>query len=365
MTRREAIMAAGAGIICVAFVSYLAINRVFLLPAEERVNQARDIQAKIDRAVAERKKEDAHKAHLKSLIERTFGNDELKVSEEVRSLITEVLSQSGVSAQNLSLKPLVGSRVPGVYKEIGWTVRVRGKLAQIINFLYLTAREPHLHRLDNLVLNPVPGGTDVELQVKYGTLVLEPPKGEKMPPIALAEGMDLPPLDAPERTQYNLIATRDLFRPYIPGQKRPQQEERPPRDEPRSPREAAPPRVPEGRYRVVGLPFWGGTPDIIVRDTSGNKVAKYKPGEELAGGKIVTVDYRPMPLPNKPEILSQSRVVLLIGGEYYAVELGSSLAEKHLLKPNELPPGLVRPRPAPAAPVVPGTVGVGPPAGQP
>ena len=337
MIKRERILIGALGFAALVAVMYLAVNRVFLVPAAQRMVDAEAIIGKIKHANAQKSKEVAYQNRLKSLAAMTFGADENHVSELMRSRITELLGQSGLSAQNLSLKPLVSSRVPGVYKEIGWTVRSRGKLSHVVNFVYLMAREPHLHRLDNLVLAPVPGGTDVELQVKYGTLVLDTPQGEKLETDRVED--DAPPgvLQSAERVQYETIASRNLFLPYIPavaGQTPPGGES------PQTPGEPSGPRVPEGYYRIVGLPAWGDAADVLVRDGRTGRVAAYKPGDALGGGRIITVDYRSMPLPGKPDLLSQSRVVLQIGAEYYAVELGASLAEKHALTPDQVPPGL-------------------------
>jgi len=349
MTKREKVLATGAGLVVVAIVMAFAVNKVFLEPAARAQQQAVDIQGKLNRALAEKGKEPTYTARLNDLASKAFGTDELRVSEQVRMAVTDVLALSGVSSQNLALKPLVGSRVPGVYREIGWSVSARGKLGQVISFLYLMSRDPHLHRLDNVVLAPVPNSTDVQLQVKYATLLLEPVKGEKL---VVDELPDQPPdasvLDAPERQQYNVIAMRDVFRPYIAAKPQPQAQ---PPEEPR--RMAEPPPKPgaEGRYRVVGLPTWGGKTEVLVRDNSSGKVANFKAGDELAGGKIVLVDYRLLPLLKNPEILSGSRVVLLIGSEYYAVELGQSLADKRTLSDTELPPGLPKPaKPGPDGP---------------
>jgi hypothetical protein len=349
MTKREKALAAGAGLVVIIIVTALAVSKVFLEPAGRAEQQALELQEKLNRARVEQGKESVYKAHLKDLAAEAFGTDELRVSEQVRMVITDVLALSGLSSQNLSLKPLVGSRVPGVYREIGWSVRARGKQPQVISFLYLMSRDPHLHRLDNVVLAPVPSSTDVEVQVKYATLLLESPKGEKL---AIDESPDVPPdasvLESPERQAYNVIVMRDVFRPYIQAKPQPQQPQ--PNDEPR--RVAEPPRAgSEGRYRVVGLPTWGGRTEVLVRDNSSGKVANFKAGDDLAGGKIVMVDYRMLPSPKNPEILSGSRVVLQIGSEYYAVELGQSLADKRTLAAGELPPGLPKiENPSPGGP---------------
>jgi hypothetical protein len=87
----------------------------------------------------------------------------------------------------------------------------------------------------------------------------------------------------------------------------------------------------------VGLPSWAGEADVMVKDTQTGEVRAYKPGESLAGGRIVMVDYRPMPRPDNPELLCYSRVIVKIGPDYWAIDLGRSLADKRRLKDDDLP----------------------------
>jgi len=352
VTKREKSLVAAIGAVVVALVTYMAVSKVFLEPAANAERQALDLEERIARAKAEKGKENTYRAHLAALAAQAFGTDDMRVSEQVRAVVTDVLTLSGVSSQNLSLKPLVGARVPGVYKEIGWSVRVRGKLAQVINFLYLMSREPHLHRVENVVVTPVPNSQDVELQAKYATLLLESPPTDKNEKLVTDEignvPMEVAMLESPERQQYNVIAVRDVFRPYIAAKPQPREE---PREEPRPRSEPPPSRGGDARFRIVGLPTWGGHSDVLVRDGGSGRVTSLKTGDELGGGKIVMVDYRMLPLPKNPELLSGSRVVLQIGGEYYAVELGQSLADKRVLREADLPPGLPRPvRPGPGGP---------------
>ena len=346
MNKREKILAAGTGLIAVGFVTYMAINRVFLMPAARQFNQARELVIQIEEARAEKAREPSYKTRLAELAARTYGTDELKVSEKIRTRITAVLAASGLSAERLTLKPITGARAPGIYKEVGWMVQVRGALEKIINFLYLMTKEPHLHRLDNLMISPIQAQSDVDLQVKYATLVLYPPKGQTLATAKVTAEIDPAALEGADRKHYQVIATRDLFRPYIQA-RRPEPTRPTPR--PTAPSPPRPPEVPRGRYRLVGLPTWGGKTDVLVRDSSSGNVARYKPGDDLAGGTIVTVDYRPLPMPGKPDILSSSRIVLRIGAEYHAVELGRYLSEKHTLKTEHLPPGLPELTPTPPA----------------
>lgn len=339
MNTREKILAAVTGIAAVLFITYLAVDRVFLMPAAQRFNRASDLIEEIERARAEKDKEKVYQARLKELAGRAYGTDPLRVSEQVRSRITELLGMSGLSTERLTLKPVVGAQVQGIYKEVGWLVQVRGQLEQVVNFLYLVTREPHLHRLDNLVLSPVRGSSEVEVQAKYGTLVLLAQTAENLEVNTVGADLDHKALDTPDRDQYDLIASRALFRPYMPA-KKPEPTRPPPT--PSAPSPPRPPEVPTGRYRVVGLATFADQPDIYIRDSSSGNVVRYKPGDSLGGGTIVIVDYRPMPMPDKPEILSGSRVVLRVGSEYYAVELGTYLAQKYKLRDDQLPPDLPR-----------------------
>ncbi|MFM8359722.1 MAG: hypothetical protein ACKOET_14345, partial [Verrucomicrobiota bacterium] len=106
----------------------------------------------------------------------------------------------------------------------------------------------------------------------------------------------------------------------------------------------AKPGVPPGpeTFRVVSLSEWQGEPEIHLRDLTAQKTVRYRPGDELAGGTIVMVDYRPMPLPGNSLLQSHSRLILRIGEEYWAVDRGRTLAEKRKLGPEELPTQLAR-----------------------
>jgi hypothetical protein len=351
MNKREKMLAVGCGLMALVVILGLAVHRLFILPAADCRVQAAKLVDDIQKAKALKAKEPEYQARLLTLAGHTFGDDEMRVSEQVRTTVTSLLTLSGLSTQNLSLKPLLGTRVPNAYREIGWAVRARGKLESIVNFLYLMTKEVHLHRVDNVVLTPAPGG-EIDLQVKYATLLLESPKelkDEKLQSNTVANiVLEADVLESAERREYDLISERDLFRPFI------QRRQPPPTAVASGNSGGSRPETRPAGDRVVGLPTWDGTAEVVVVNTGSGKITTYKRGDELAGGKIVLVDYRPLPMPKNPELLSSSRVVIRIGSEYYAVELGQVLTEKRPLAPAEWPPGLpklqtVDTGPAPAA----------------
>ena len=308
--------------------------------ARELAASARELTQKVNDLVAENRKEGQYQAHIKELAAQTYDVDDLKASEGARERLTQLLAISGLANDTLSLKPVTGLRSGGIYREIGWAIHARGPLSSVIDFLYLVSAEPRLHRLDYLTINPVttswrPGhttgtGGDVDMQVRYGTLVLEGPKGGKSP----AEGvkavpLPLPKLDGPGRKAYELIAMRDILRPYVP----------------RGPVEntaiaATAPDSPDAHLKVVALPSYAARAEIYVDDTSRKAVTRYNPGDALGGGRIVMVDYRQLPRHDKPFMFASSRVILLIQSDYWAVDLGANLADRYRLDPAELPPKL-------------------------
>jgi hypothetical protein len=107
---------------------------------------------------------------------------------------------------------------------------------------------------------------------------------------------------------------------------------------------AAAPATPPGpeNFRIVSLSEWEGRPEIHVRDLVAQKTARYKPGDELAGGVAVMVDYRPMPAPGGGLLQSDSRLILRIEKEYWAIERGKTFADKHKLNRSDLPPQLAQ-----------------------
>ena len=122
---------------------------------------------------------------------------------------------------------------------------------------------------------------------------------------------------------------RPLCRP--PAARRPQR---------RSPRRREPSPPAESffdRLVVTGLPSRNDKPEVLL-SMPGQDVRKvYKVGDKLRIGRIAMVDYRVLPMPDNPKVLSSSRLILKIGKDYWAVEAGQRLGQRRLLRPAELP----------------------------
>ena len=57
---------------------------------------------------------------------------------------------------------------------------------------------------------------------------------------------------------------------------------------------------------------------------------------------MVCIDYRSLPMPGNSYLRSDSRVILRIGGDYWAIERGKTLADKHKLTIEQLPASLAK-----------------------
>jgi hypothetical protein len=242
-------------------------------------------------------------------------------------------------------QPIAGKTRPGAYSEIGWKYKLAGTLEQAVNILYLLREDPYLHRIDGLSIVPRSDGRTVDLSFRYVTIVLDEALlgmkrkvGGETKTITVStadEPLPLPQLaDSEQRSHYGLIAARNIFRPYL--QKPPP----PPSHEPRMARDDPPPPPPGpnwSRFKVISLTNWSDGQDISVQNTQTGEIQQHKVGDPLAGGKIVMVDYRELPRRDDPELASPSRVIVRLGEEFFAVELGETLAQKRRLEPAQLP----------------------------
>jgi hypothetical protein len=339
MNPRERILAlAAAGILSVILLGVM-LHQLVLAPAAALDQRIAEAQAKRDSLMLQLAKGPEYRQAIRQVALRAYDLDEQQASERARTRLVDMLQRSGLSLDRLSLRPVRGPRVPSTYQEIAWLLSVRGKPEQIVNCLYLLQRDPYLHRLDNLTLAPVARSQDVELRLRYATLVLLYPKDQKPidprkdePPRLLAS------LDDAQRSAYALIAQRDLFRPYMPAVAHRPEHEPSPEPTPVSDN-------PLERLRVVGLPTWNGQPEIILYDDAASQTRTLAVGDELAGGVIVLVDYRNMPMPGNAMILSTSRVIVRIDQTYWAIELGQSVGERHELDSQQIPPALAQAQP--------------------
>ena len=355
MNGREKILAiTTAALLGVAMVWLLAVKLIFD-PTADAKKKAFQAALDVDKLERQVRMEGEHRLNLRNWTLASFGDEPSTASELARAHLVRTVSRSGLASEDLALTPVSGRAVKGG-REIGWNVRVKGSQDKLTNLLFLLDADPHLHKLDNMAWSPVANSTDMTLSLRYTTLVLDPVEGEPALPIdpdkvQIAAGVE----KSEDRLAFNVIPQRDIFRPYIkkPPPPPPPPQPRPPttvrNDEP-----VRPPTTPAPTYQLVGLPTWNSQVEVVVKDVKTLKSTIHKVGEDFMGGEIVMVDYRPLPLLKKPEIISSSRVIVLVGREFYALELGQYVSERYLVPRDRLPaelvaqiPVLIPPAPAP------------------
>jgi|GEM_PF-446533 len=344
MTRREKILATVTGGLAGVVVVWWIVDTAILQPAERSRERIRNLTAEVQEMETASARKAFYRRKLVSLDGRGYGEDEASAAAALRDRLLMLMTANQLSTESIS--PIRGRTVPKVYREIGWSVHARGRMENVVTFLYQLQAEPSLQRVEGLSLQPVQRADRIDLRLRCTTLVLHKAKGE-----TLAE--DRTPATAPadpedsRRELYDVIARRDLFRPYVQRVARATPEPQPqPQPQPRP----QPPAGPDAsRYRIVDLSSWGGADEVVVADLYTRQNRRYKEGDMLMDGQIVMVDYRPRPKPDEPEILSGSRVILRVQGRLYAVELGDRLSQRRRLREAQLPDELREATTAPAA----------------
>jgi hypothetical protein len=333
--RERMLLGLVAGVVGLLVVGF-GLRAVFMRPLNELDKQITSLKLDLKKMTDERRAYFAEEDKVKGYAQRTFSDDVDKASAKSGEMITKLLLISGLPESDFSRLPVGPRKVRGA-SELGWNVQGDGPLMQVVNLLFLLQTSPYLHRVENMTVTPADRPGRVRVRFRFLTLVLEP-----APTIQWKEPAPTLTLESPERRSLDMIVQRDLLRPYIKRQPVP------PAGRGRSPNAVAASETPlpgPESLRVVSLSEWQGVAETHVLDTVNNRTLVYRLGDDFAGGRLVTVDYRPMPFPDKPYLRSDSRVIIRIGSEYWAIERGRTLADKHRLLSEQLPEGVLRQNP--------------------
>jgi hypothetical protein len=327
MNQREKLLAFAVGGLVTIFVLGFGVRAILIKPLNAIDKKTAVLREKLAAIQKERQAYFVAEEQVKNFAQRTFDDTVDEASAKSGEMLTRKIVTCGLSEADFTRLPVGPKRLPRRRaSEIGWSVQGDGPLQSVVNLLFMLHESSRLHRIDNVSLTDGDGPGQVKVRFLYLTLVLEP--APVVEPVELAPKFSL---DSPERRLLDGIVQRDLLRPYI---KRP-----PPPPAPPGSVAGAPPGPPPGpeALKIVSLSEWLGKPEIGVLDSIRQRTQSYRPGDPLAGGVIVMVDYRPLPRLDKPGLLSNSRVILKIGNEYWAIEQGRTLAEKYKLAAEQLP----------------------------
>ena len=329
MTGREKRLALITSGIALLFVLVVSYERFARRPFQDAQKETLALQQRFEKLRVLEAEATQSADSLREWAARIFGDEPDEASARAGERLTEMIARSGLEDARFTRLPMSTpkSRRRGP-KEISWSVQGIGPLKRVVDFLYVLKTDPYLHRIENLVVTPRVGNEEVAVNFRYLTLVIDSIGSVKRDPLPYAEEFE-----EEERKLYRVIIERDLFKPLIP----PEPEPPPPPPPPPPPLVSSP--GPEN-FRIVSLSQWLGSSEVVVMDVSKKTTRRYKVGETLRDGEIVAVDYRSRPFPGKPELQSHSRVILRVQTTYWAVEGGTTLAEKHQLAVEELPASL-------------------------
>jgi len=341
MNKREKILAYITGGVISVMLIYMVINALFLSPIETintSIIVAEKSVATLKRTSKTMKR---NMDHLAKLASQTYGLDDDEIQKTAFPYLMSTLDKSGLTSEGKGVTQYKPKNA-GDLREISWRIIKNGKMEHILNLLYMLESDPVLHRIENLVITPRDRDGPFRVEFDYIALSLASKKGPQFATTRPAETTIAIDMGSKKRTLYNVIPERDIFRRYIKHVDPPKPPTVVTTKPPIKTTVKPPPAGPGPKYRICGLPTFQGQPEIWVTneiDKTG-AVHKYKEGEKLMGWNIVMVDYRPMPDPDNPELLSMARVIIKIDADYWAIEGNQYINAKRMLKDSELPAAL-------------------------
>lgn len=324
MKKREKILAGIVLGFVGIFVLGFGIKGFFVKPLKTVDKEIALLREKIGKINQERREYFEAEDALKKVAQRTFAVEINQASARSGEMITKQIALAGLNEADFTRLPVGPRRFKGG-SEIGWSIQGKGTLDKVINLVFSLQNSPQVHRIESVTLTAYDKPGEIKVRFLYLTLVLDP--APEFDPIELKPKFTL---ESPERYAYNTILDRDILRPYIKAAP----------EEPKRGKKSEPSSAPAGpeALKVVSLSEWEGQPEVHIRDINRNETLRYRPGDKLKdNSEVVAVDYRPLPLPRNPLLLSHSRVILKIGDEFWAVERGQSLADKRKLQSGEWP----------------------------
>lgn len=332
MNAREKVLAGIVGGLVGLVVLGFGARALLVKPLKDIDKKTAGLRDKLEKIKAERRAFFDAEDEVRKLTQHTFDSDIDKASAKSAEMLTQQILRAGLPEMEFTRLPFGPRKLRGA-QEIGWNVQGDGSLDRVVNLLFLLDADPHLHRVDGLTVSAGESAGQVRVRFRYTTLVMDP--APEVDPINLQPKFAL---ESPARRVFDGIVQRDILRPYIKRVVAPN---------PGSPG-AAPPGTSPGltpgpeSFKIVSLSEWLGEPEVHVRDLINQRTLRFKPGDALAGGTIVMIDYRTMPKSGSELLQAFSRVIVRIGDEYWAIETGKTLGQKYRLESDQLPPALAR-----------------------
>ncbi|MFP4355728.1 MAG: hypothetical protein ACLFUJ_11455 [Phycisphaerae bacterium] len=350
MTKREKKLAAVAGTVLGLIGAVGLVHIALLSPLKSLELRENALRSQLGKAKDANSARRSMHARIKQITSQTFGlsGQATATRGDVERFLVDLQKRSDLPP--LKIDNTAAPNKKGVYEGVGWSISGTGRLDKIMNFLYLLENQPYLYKIQRLTLRPDWETELIAMNLDYATILpvqLEYPKkirNVEEPQIITGKysgGTTAASLSSPERQRYSLLRLRDPLLRYkqkpVQVAKPPSQPRSRPRPQPKPQPRPRPQPQAQPTYRLTSTTAFGGKPQIRIENIRTGSSQVYREGDAFDGGTIVMVDYRSLPMPENPRLLSGSRIILKKGPDYWAIERGQTFSQKRLLRTDQLP----------------------------
>lgn len=319
MQPREKILAGFVGALVVVIGLYYGYSTIAGW-YEAREDQLAALEKQIsDRKLAIRRGDKARRM-LSQLEARSLPADLEMAQVFYQQWLTELVGQAKLAqplvepGKSIPISQARAGKRETLYEILPFTLRARGNLDALTNFLYAFYRSPHLHQVTRIVAKPTENASQLDLLLRIEAVVL--PTADRSDSLSQVTFERLADLDAKPYRQ--AIVERNLFAPYTPPPP-PRRPDPPPiarRPDPPPTPAPKPPSFDTAKYAfVTAILETGGVPEVwIVVRTTGQVL---KLGE---GAAVQLGDFKA-----RIAKIEAERITIEFEGQSHSVALGEHL----------------------------------------
>jgi len=242
MQQREKLLAIAAGGLLALVVVRWGYGQVAAM-FDRRESQIAALKAAIDEEQAEIDRGKQANARLAEWEQRSLPTDLELARFHYGSWLRSTVSEAGLDDVD------VGSQSPrsrgNVYSWLSYTVRGRGSLADLTEFLYRFYRANHLHQIRRMDVKPRENSSDLDLAFAIEAMVLPGADRQEKLSTEVSDRLAADDLEAYKQA----IVERNFFARYVPPRPKPKPRPMVVRKEPEP--EPEPPRFDVTRFAVV------------------------------------------------------------------------------------------------------------------
>lgn len=204
MNRREQILAAGFGAVALLFGGRWLYNTMYAAPLESRRAETDRLRENIAKRELELARFRKSSQQLKRWRSQSLPSDTEVARSQYQGWLVQLVGQAGWVNPNVdSSEPL--SR-KGMYGALSFSVRGRGTLEQLTQFLFAFYRADHLHQIRSLSVTPSQRGDELEIALAVDALALVEGDGKDQLASRVSDR-----LASESLADYRSIAQRNLF----------------------------------------------------------------------------------------------------------------------------------------------------------